>query len=95
MKHNFTPLEICGFGQRLATAKLVTFFGLRSRSHNTDVLFPQTLAQYRWLKKVCGTTYNCIILHLVDAVENIVPELKEYIKPTKNNRFCRIDLVVS
>ena len=92
MKHNFTPLEICGFGQRLATAKLITFFGPRSRSHNTDVLFPQTLAQYRWLKKVCGTTYNCIILHPVETVEDIVPELKGYIIPTQCIKFCRIDL---
>lgn len=92
MEHHFTPTEICEFGQRLATAKLITTFRPRSRSHNTDVLFPQTLAQYRWLKKVCGTTYNRIILHPVEAVENIVPELEGYIVPTKNNRYCRIDL---
>ena len=92
MQHNFTPDQICEIGQRLAALGLVKGFAPHSHSHNVDILFPQTLAQYRWLKSNCGTTYNCVILFPKDKIAELIPELSDFLVSTKSKQFTRIDL---
>lgn len=92
MQHNFTPDKICEIGQRLAALGLVKGFAPNSHSHNVDILFPQTLAQYRWLKSNCGTTYNCAILFPKDKIAELIPELSDFLVSTKSKQFTRIDL---
>ena len=94
MEHNFTPEQICEFGQRMAAAKLITTYAPHSHSHNINLLFPQTPAQFRWLRKEYGTTLNLCIIYTCDEVAAVVPELKPYLKATRSGRFCRIDLTL-
>lgn len=94
MEHNFTPQEICEFGQRMAMENIISTFAPRSHSHGARILFPQTLAQFSWLKSYCGTTYNCVILYPVARVAEVVPELSKYLVPTKSKNYCRIDLTL-
>ena len=94
MKRNFTKQEVIEIGKKLARAKFVTTFKPRSHSHDAFILFPQTEAQYEWLKRNYGTTYNVTILYTIDEVLKVVPEVKDNIKPTKSGKFCRIDIIL-
>nr|DAK68315.1 MAG TPA: hypothetical protein [Caudoviricetes sp.] len=92
--NSFTKEQVIEFGKRLASANMVQQYRPYSHSRNVFSLFPQTEAQYRWLKKVCGTTRNVCILYTVAEVLSVVPELANCIVATKSNRFCRIELVL-
>lgn len=95
MKTNdFTKEQVIEFGKRLAAANMIQLYKPYSHSHNVFSLFPQTDAQYRWLKKECGTTQNVCILYTATEVLTVVPELEKCIVATKSNRFCRIKLVL-
>ena len=93
-KSIFSKEEVIAIGKELAKNKLVEEYPHRSHSHDIFSLFPQTAAQYDWLKRLCGTTYNVIVLHTVDEVLDVVPELKGFVIPTKNGKFCRIDITL-
>lgn len=88
----FTKEQIIEIGNKLANAGLVVKYSPRSHSHNVFSLFPQTSAQYEWLKKKYGTTSNVSILYTVNEVLAICPELSNVISPTKSDRFCRINI---
>lgn len=88
----FTKDQVIEIGNKLANAGLVFKYEPRSHSHNIFSLFPQTSAQYEWLKKECGTTANNVILYTVDEVLTICPELSGFTTPTKSGRFCRIHI---
>lgn len=92
MKRNFTKQEVIEIGNKLAKANFVVTYKPRSHSHNAFSLFPQTEAQYNWLKRNYGTTYNVTISYTAEEVLREVPELRDNIKPTKSRRFCRIDI---
>lgn len=92
MKKEFTKEQIIAFGQRLANANLIVKYPARSHSHNPFSLFPQTIAQYNWLRRYCGTTSNVIIFKKREDVLKVVPELSEYIRPTKSGEMCRVYL---
>lgn len=92
MQHKFTPEQICEIGQRLAALGLVKEFAPHSHSHNVSILYPQTLAQYRWLKSNYGTIYNCVILFPKDKIAELIPELSDFLVSTKSKQFTRIDL---
>lgn len=94
MRRNFTKQEVIEIGKKLAKANFVATYKPRSHSHDAFNLFPQTEAQYNWLKRNYGTTYNVTILYTVDEVVKVVPEVKDNIKPTKSDRFCRIDITL-
>lgn len=89
---NFTKEQVIEIGNRLANAGLVVKYAARSHSHNCFVLFPQTEAQYNWLKRNYGTTSNLCITNTVEEVLTVCPELSGYVKQTKSNRFCRISI---
>lgn len=91
-KKEFSKEQVIEIGQRLAAAGLIVNFPPRSHSHNVFVLFPQTSAQFDWLRRVCGTTYNNVLLCTVAEVLAVCPELEDNVKPTKSRRFCRIDI---
>lgn len=93
---NNTPTrqEIIEAGQKLADANLITKYKAGSHSHKVESLFPQTEAQYRWLKKNYGTTANVCILKPVEDVLNVCPELAGYVKPTKSGKFSRIEITL-
>lgn len=86
--------EIITAGKKLAAANMVATYKAGSHSHDADTLFPQTEAQYRWLKKNYGTTANVVILKPVEDVLNVCPELQGYVKPTKSGRFSRIEITL-
>lgn len=94
MKRIFSEQEVIEVGNKLAKANFVATYKPRSHSHNVFSLFPQTEAQYNWLKRNCGTTYNVIILYTIEEVLKEVPELRDNIRPTKSGRFCRIDITL-
>lgn len=94
MKRIFSKQEVIDIGNKLAKANFVATYKPRSHSHNVFSLFPQTEAQYNWLKRNCGTTYNVIILYTIEEVLKEVPELRDNIRPTKSGRFCRIDITL-
>lgn len=94
MKRNFSKQEVIEIGNKLAKANFVTTYKPRSHSHDIFSLFPQTEAQYKWLKKRCGTTCNIIILHTVEEVCSAIPELTGNVIPTKSGNFCRIDITL-
>lgn len=94
MRRNFSKQEVIEIGKKLAKANFVTTFKPRSHSHDAFRLFPQTDAQYKWLKKNYGTTYNVVIIYTMDEVLKVVPEVKDNIKPTKSGGFCRIDITL-
>lgn len=86
----FTMAEIIDFGARLAKAGLIAVYPPRSHSHNIFSLFPQTSAQFDWLRRTYGTTANVSILHPAAAVLEVCPELAGCVKETKCGKFCRI-----
>lgn len=94
MKRNFSKQEVIEIGNKLAKANFVATYKPRSHSHNVFSLFPQTEAQYDWLKRDCGTTCNLVICYTAEEVLKEVPELRDNIRPTKSGRFCRIDITL-
>ncbi len=92
MKSRFSKNEIIEIGNKLANAGLIAKYPPRSHSHDAFSLIPQTPAQYDWLKRYCGTTYNVVIIHSVDKILSIAPELEGHVKKTKSGQFCRIDI---
>lgn len=94
MKRIFSKQEVIDIGNKLAKVNFVATYKPRSHSHNVFSLFPQTEAQYNWLKRNCGTTYNVIILYTIEEVLKEMPELRDNIRPTKSGRFCRIDITL-
>ena len=82
--------EVISIGQKLANAGIIKKYPARSHSHDIWSLFPQTEAQFKWLKKKCGTTYNLVIIHTAEEVLSICPELQGYVTKTKSGRFCRV-----
>ena len=89
-----TMEEIIEAGKKLAAANMVATYKAGSHSHDADTLFPQTAAQYRWLRKNYGTTANVCINGTIEDVLNVCPELSGYIKPTKSGRFSRIEITL-
>lgn len=94
METKFTKDQIINIGNKLAKAGLITGYAPRSHSHNIKSLFPQTSAQYDWLKRTNGTTANLIILHTEEEVKELCPEIAEYLTTTNSGRFCRICIVL-
>ena len=94
MATNLTMNDVINAGKKLADANMVVKFKAGSHSHNAELLFPQTEAQYRWLKKNYGTTANVVILKPIEDVLNVCPELARYVKPTKSGRFSRIEITL-
>lgn len=92
MNTNFSKQQIIEIGNKLATKGMVCKYPPRSHSHNTFSLFPQTSAQYDWLKRDCGTTSNLVIVYTAEEVLAVCPELNGYVHPTKSKRFCRISI---
>lgn len=88
----FSKDQVLEIGNKLATAYLITKYPARSHSRNVYSLFPQTSAQYDWLKRDCGTTSNLVLPHTVEEVLAVCPELSGNIIATKSGRFCRIDI---
>lgn len=82
--------QVIEIGNKLADAGLVTKYAARSHSHNEFSLFPQTSAQYDWLKRKFGTTSNLCLTYTVQEVLSVCPELEGYVKATQSGRFCRI-----
>lgn len=94
MATNLTMNDVINAGQKLADANMVVKFKAGSHSHDAELLFPQTEAQYRWLKKNYGTTANVVMMKPVEDVLNVCPELSGYVKPTKSGRFSRIEITL-
>lgn len=92
MARELDKQKVIEIGKKLAKANFVKTYKPKSHSHDVFLLFPQTDAQYRWLKKECGTTYNLVIIHTAAEVLKEIPELQDYITPTKSGRFCRINI---
>lgn len=90
----FTKEQVIEIGNKLANAGLVVKYAPRSHSHNAFSLFPQTSAQYEWLKRNCGTTSNNVIPYTTDEVLTVCPELSGVLNPTKSGRFCRINILL-
>lgn len=84
--------QVIAIGKKLAAAKIVIERAPRSHSHNVASLFPQTEAQYKWLKKEAGTTGNVLIFKTVEEVLAVCPELEGYVVPTKSRQSCRINI---
>ena len=89
---NFSKDQVLEIGNKLANAGLVVTYPARSHSHNVYSLFPQTSAQYDWLKRECGTTSNLILPYTVEEVLTTCPELAGNVVTTKSGRFCRISV---
>lgn len=92
MKKTLTKQQIIEIGNKLADANIVDKYPPRSHSHNRYNLFPQSEAQYNWLKKDCGITSNLIVIHPAEEVLAICPELEGCVKATKNKKWCRIHI---
>ena len=88
----FSKSEIIELGKKLAAAGLVITYPARSHSHNVYSLFPQTGAQYDWLRRGVGTTSNLTLPYTVEEVLSVCLELTGNITATKSGRFCRIDI---
>lgn len=88
----FSKSEVIEIGNKLAQQGLVVRYEPRSHSHNTATLFPQTGAQYDWLRREAGTTSNLILPYTVEGVLSTCPELADNVIATKSGRFCRIDI---
>lgn len=88
----FTKEQVIEIGNKLANAGLIVKYAPRSHSHNAFSLFPQTSAQYEWLKKNYGTTFNNVILYTATEVLTICPELSDVVSSTKSGIFCRINI---
>lgn len=84
--------DVIRIGQRLAALGWIVTYKPRSHSHNVFSLFPQTAAQYDWLRRCYGTTYNVIIFKTKDQMLAEFPELVGKVKSTKCGDSCRIDL---
>lgn len=93
-KHNFTKQQIIEIGNKLANAGLITKYAPRSHSHDSLNLFPQTEAQYNWLKRNNGTTSGLIVLHTEEKILTTCPELIGFVSKTKSGRFCRINITL-
>ena len=91
-KKILTKEEVIRIGKKLADAGLIVAYPPRSHSHNVFSLFPQTSAQYDWLRRECGTTCNKVVLYPVEKVLAVCPELEGYVRPTKSRNMCRIDI---
>lgn len=91
---NFSKDEVIEIGNKLAQQGLVVRYEPRSHSHNTRTLFPQTSAQYDWLKRTAGTTDNVIILSTVEDIVSRFPELSGHVASTKSGNNCRIDITL-
>lgn len=89
---SFTKQQVIEIGNKLADANLIAKYAPRSHSHCEFSLFPQTSAQYDWLKRSFGTTSNLVILHTKDEVLSVCPELKDVVRPTKSKQMCRINI---
>lgn len=94
MKTELSKEQIIEIGTKLANAGIVTKYQARSHSHNAYNLFPQTSAQYDWLKRDWGTTANLIILRTEAEVKKACPEIAEYLTTTNSGRFCRICIIL-
>ena len=90
----FSKSEVIELGRKLAQQGLVVCYGPGSHSHNTRTLFPQTGAQYDWLKRTAGTTDNVIILSTVEDIVSRFPELSGHVTGTKSGNNCRIDITL-
>lgn len=90
----FSKEEVIELGNKLAQQGLVVRYKPRSHSHNTRALFPQTDAQYDWLKRTAGTTDNVIILSTVEDIVSGFPELSGRVTSTKSGNNCRIDITL-
>lgn len=88
----FSKDQIIESGKKLAAAGLVITYPAHSHSHNTATLFPQTGAQYDWLRRKVGTTSNLVLPYTVEEVLSVCPELADNVITTKSGRFCRIDI---
>lgn len=88
----FRKDQVIELGKKLAVAGLVITYPARSHSHNTATLFPQTRAQYDWLKRTVGTTSNVIVFSPAENVVSIFPELSGCVTSTKSGNSCRIDI---
>lgn len=90
----FSKSEVIELGNKLAQQGLVVRYEPRSHSHDTRTLFPQTSAQYDWLKRTAGTTDNVIILSTVEDIVSRFPELSGHVTSTKSGNNCRIDITL-
>ena len=90
----FSKDEVIEIGNKLAQQGLVVRYEPRSHSHNTRTLFPQTSAQYDWLKRTAGTTDNVIILSTAEDIVSRFPELSGHVTSTKSGNNCRIDITL-
>lgn len=90
----FSKEEVIELGNKLAQQGLVVRYEPGSHSHNTRALFPQTGAQYDWLKRTAGTTDNVIILSTVEDIVSRFPELSGRVTSTKSGNNCRIDITL-
>ena len=88
----FSQSEVIELGKKFAVAGLVITYPARSHSHNTATLFPQTSAQYDWLKRTVGTTGNVIIFSKCEKVLAVCPELAGNVTATKSGAMCRINI---
>lgn len=86
----FNKDQVLEIGKKLAQQGLVVRYEPRSRSHNTATLFPQTNAQYDWLKRTVGTTSNVIVFAPAENVVSLFPELSGCVTSTKSGSSCRI-----
>lgn len=94
MKRKFNKQEVIEIGKKLAKANFVTTYKPRSHSHNIGSLFPQTEAQYEWLKRECGITTNVLIFHTEEEVLKVAPELIGCIRKSGNGQSCRIEIIL-
>lgn len=90
----FSKEEVIELGNKLAQQGLVVRYEPGSHSRNTRTLFPQTSAQYDWLKRTAGTTDNVIILSTVEDIVSRFPELSGRVTSTKSGNNCRIDITL-
>lgn len=86
----FSKDQVIELGKKLAAKGLVITYSARSHSHIIYSLFPQTGAQYDWLRREAGTTPNLILPYTVEEVLSVCPELADNVITTKSGRFCRI-----
>ena len=94
MATNLTMNDVINAGKKLADANMVATYKAGSHSHDAELLFPQTEAQYRWLKKNYGTTANVCILKPVEDVLSVCPGLSGYVKPTTSGKYSRIEITL-
>lgn len=88
----FNQNEIIELGKKLSKAGFVAEYKPRSHSHILYSLFPQTVAQYQWVKKEAGTTANVIIRASKEEVLKLFPELEGLVTSTASKDACRIHI---